>query len=154
MARAIEASASIHVALEAAVTEFYLPAKREPAEADVDTPDAWLVQGAIASPQRYFSRSVTICGCAMAGCGGFPWKPIAGEAIRTRNGSGAPEFDNVLSRWFSQFPAKKRSRDATQLAKVACFLIANLARVAAAKVLPVSGQSPAHAIPLHQAASW
>ena len=144
----------MHVALERALVDFSLSAKRVRVEVDFDTPDAWLVHDRIGSPRGYCSLSFTTWGCAAMGCGGFRSHPIAGEAIRTRDGSGAAEFDNVFSGCLRRFPTAIRPSEATQLAKVACRVVADLATVTAAQVPSVSGQSDTRAIPLHPPASW
>ncbi len=152
--RPIEASSSIHNALDQALVDFSLPAERIPVGVNFDTRDAGLVHDGKRSPQRYYSRSVTTCGFAIMVCRGFRSHSGVGEAIRTRHESGAAEFYNVLPRWFRRFPAKIRPSDAAQPGKVACCAIAYLAMVADAQVPSFSCQSDAMAIQLHRPESW
>ena len=152
--RAIGASSSVHIALDQALVNFSLPAERIPGEVNFDARDAWLVHYGIGSQQRYCSRSVTTCGCAMMVCGGFRSNSGVGKAFRLRYGSGAAEFYNLLSGWFRRFPTKIGPSDAAQLTKEACCVIAHLAMVTDPQVPPFLGQSVAMATQLHRPVSW
>ena len=152
--RALGASSSVHIALDQALVEFSIQTERIPVEVNFGPRDAGLVHDGIGSPQRYNSRSVTTCGCAIMVCEKFRSHSDVGEEVRTRNGSDTAESYNVLLGWFRRFPTKIRPSDAAQLTKVAYCAIAHLAMVTDAQVPPFLGQSEAMAIQLHRPASW